>query len=145
MPLIDSFRDELLALKKQQEENRRLCGRSYYKDDEEYVFVDCMGYLFDPERVSRHFKSVLRKNGLKEIRFHDTRHSAGSALCQNGVNMKEIQEWLGHSDFSTTANIYSHLRSDTKRSTAASMMKCLGMSVAKKEETTSGDAVTSLK
>ena len=41
--------------------------------------------------------------------------------------MKEIQEWLGHSDFSTTANIYSHLSSETKKSTAASMMASLGL------------------
>ena len=68
-----------------------------------------------------------RGGGLREIRFHDTRHSSGSALCQMGVSMKEIQEWLGHSDFSTTANIYSHLTSDTKVRTAESMMKTLGM------------------
>ena len=104
-----------------------MCKRSYNRQDEEYVFVDAMGNLFDPERISRHFKSVLKKNGLREIRFHDTRHSSGSALCQMGVSMKEIQEWLGHSDFSTTANIYSHLTSDTKVRTAESMMKTLGM------------------
>ncbi len=148
MPLFDMFRDELLTMKEQQEANRKLCGRSYHKEDEEYVFVDTMGYLYDPERVSRHFKAILRKNGLKEIRFHDTRHSAGSALCQLGVNMKEIQEWLGHSDFSTTANRYSHLTSDTKKSTMASMVRTLGLSaenvtVNKKEEATSEDAATS--
>lgn len=148
MPLFDMFREELLAMKEQQEANRKICGRSYYKDDEEYVFVDTMGYLYDPERVSRHFKAILRKNGLKEIRFHDTRHSAGSALCQLGVNMKEIQEWLGHSDFSTTANRYSHLTSDTKKSTMASMVRTLGLSaenvtVNPKEEATSEDAATS--
>lgn len=148
MPLFDMFREELLAMKEQQEANRKICGRSYYKDDEEYVFVDTMGYLYDPERVSRHFKAILRKNGLKEIRFHDTRHSAGSALCQLGVNMKEIQEWLGHSDFSTTANRYSHLTSDTKKSTMASMVRSLGLGLEnvtaeKKEETASEDAAAS--
>ncbi len=69
-------------------------------------------------------------------------HSAGSTLCQLGVNMKEIQEWLGHSDFSTTANRYSHLTSDTKKSTMASMVRTLGLSaenvtVNSKEEATS--------
>lgn len=127
MPLVELFKEDLLALKDRQEENKAICGRSYNKADEDYVFVDTMGFIFDPERVSRHFKSILRKNGLKEIRFHDTRHSAGSALCQSNVNMKEIQEWLGHSDFSTTANIYSHLRSDTKLSTAESMIETLGL------------------
>ena len=127
MPLVKEFKDELLELKKQQERNKAICKGSYNKADAEYVFVDAMGNLFDPERISRHFKSVLKKNGLREIRFHDTRHSSGSALCQMGVSMKEIQEWLGHSDFSTTANIYSHLTSDTKVKTAESMMKTLGM------------------
>ncbi len=143
MPLIGIFRDDLLALKKVQTENRKICGNSYNTEDIDYVFVDSLGNLFDPERVSRHFKTIIRKNGLKPIRFHDTRHSAGSALCQNGVNMKEIQEWLGHSDFSTTANIYSHLRSDTKVSTAASMMATLGMESSKKEETASEDTTSS--
>jgi integrase len=46
-------------------------------------------------------------------------------LRKNGL--KEIQEWLGHSDFSTTANRYSHLTSDTKKSTMASMVRSLGL------------------
>ncbi|MGL6202095.1 MAG: tyrosine-type recombinase/integrase [Lachnospiraceae bacterium] len=36
------------------------------------------------------------------------RHSCASLLLANGVPMKQIQEWLGHSDFSTTANVYAH-------------------------------------
>ena len=142
MPLFGSFRKELLEMKERQEAYKKLCGKSYNYEDEEYVFVDAMGSLHDPERVSRHFKSILRKNGLKKIRFHDTRHSSGSALCQDRVSMKEIQEWLGHSDFSTTANIYSHLTSATKRETMESMAKVLGL-YEKKEETASKEAIPS--
>ena len=43
------------------------------------------------------------------MRFHDLRHSCASLLLANGVPLKHIQEWLGHSDFTTTANIYAHL------------------------------------
>ncbi|MDD5840998.1 MAG: tyrosine-type recombinase/integrase, partial [Gemmiger formicilis] len=58
-----------------------------------------------------HYHAIihLRDFGLRPIRFHDLRHSCASLLLANGVPMKQIQEWLGHSDFSTTANIYSHL------------------------------------
>ncbi|WP_295475763.1 tyrosine-type recombinase/integrase, partial [uncultured Subdoligranulum sp.] len=66
-----------------------------------------------------------RKNGLRQIRFHDTRHSCASLLLRNGVQMKEIQEWLGHSDISTTANIYAHLDSQSKQLSAATMEQAL--------------------
>ena len=57
--------------------------------------------------------------------FHDTRHSCASLLLRNGVQMKEIQAWLGHSDISTTANIYAHLDSQSKQLSAATMEQAL--------------------
>lgn len=51
----------------------------------------------------------FRKRNLKQIRFHDLRHSCASILLKNGANMKEIQAWLGHSTYNTTADIYAHL------------------------------------
>lgn len=58
---------------------------------------------------------------MKKIRFHDLRHSCASLLLANGVPLKQIQEWLGHSDFSTTANIYAHLDYASKISSAQAM------------------------
>jgi len=46
---------------------------------------------------------------LRHIRFHDLRHSCASFLLANGFNLKDAQEWLGHSDIATTANVYAHL------------------------------------
>ena len=80
-----------------------------------------------PDYVSNSFKLILRNFGLRPIRFHDLRHSCASLLLANGVPMKQIQEWLGHSDFSTTANIYSHLDYSSKISSAEAMMNGLGM------------------
>lgn len=62
---------------------------------------------------------------MRKIRFHDLRHSCASLLLANGVRMKEIQEWLGHSDFSTTANIYAHLYYSAKIASANVMVNCL--------------------
>ena len=42
-------------------------------------------------------------------------------LLKNGVPMKDIQEWLGHSDFNTTANIYAHLDTTSKSASATRM------------------------
>lgn len=51
----------------------------------------------------------MKKKKLKIIRFHDLRHTCASILLKNGANMKEIQAWLGHSNYNTTANLYAHL------------------------------------
>ncbi|MBN3013916.1 tyrosine-type recombinase/integrase [Ruthenibacterium lactatiformans] len=55
------------------------------------------------------------------------RHSCASLLLKQGVPMKQIQEWLGHSDISTTANIYAHLDSRSKQLSAATMEKALAL------------------
>ena len=64
---------------------------------------------FRPDTFSNKYIRFLNRKGLKHIRFHDLRHSCASLLYANGVSLKEIQEWLGHSDMNTTANIYSHV------------------------------------
>ena len=59
---------------------------------------------------------------MKKIRFHDLRHSCASLLYANGVALKDIQEWLGHSDIGTTSNIYTHLDYSNKVSSANAIM-----------------------
>ena len=119
LPLVPQYRDLLLRMKTRQEQCRELCGNSY--TDSDYIYVNDLGVPYKPNFVSQHFKLLLRKNQLREIRFHDLRHTCASLLLKNGVSMKEIQEWLGHSDFSTTANTYAHLDTKSKNTSAAKM------------------------
>ena len=128
LPLVPAFQTKLAALKEQQEKNRILCGRSYCTDSLGYVLVDAMGNRLKLSYISTAFPALLKRNGLRPIRFHDLRHSCASLLLKNGVPMKQIQEWLGHSDFSTTANIYAHLDAGSKLTSAQAMEKGLGMS-----------------
>ena len=73
-PLIPFLKERLLEAKKQQEENRKLCGRAYNKEYLGYVCVDVIGNLIKPNYVSSTFGKLLAKNNLRHIRFHDLRH-----------------------------------------------------------------------
>ena len=131
LPLVPFVKERLLVLKKEQENNRRLCGRSYHKQFAGYVCINEMGDLIKPHYVTEQFPKLLDANGLRRIRFHDLRYSCASRMLANGVPMKQIQDWLGHSDFSTTANIYAHLDYSTKLSSADAMLSGLGFQTEK--------------
>ncbi len=118
LPLIPKVRDLLLKLKEQQEKNKQLYGEQYEHKYDDYIVVDDLGYRRNPDTISSHFKLVLKRNGLPRIKFHELRHSCASLLLEEGVGMKEIQEWLGHSTYTTTADIYSHLDYRSKNKVA---------------------------
>lgn len=128
LPLVPVIRHKLLELKARQDLHRKLCGKSYNKQDAAYICVDPLGTLISPKRLNRNYTKLLRDNNFRHIRFHDLRHSCASLLLKNGVPMKQIQEWLGHSDFSTTANIYAHLDYSSKVSSAQALASGLTFS-----------------
>jgi len=98
-----------------------ICGKSYNKADSDYIYTDSLGNRIKPNYLTSAFPEFIVKNGFKRMRFHDLRHSCASLLLANGVSLKEIQEWLGHSDFAITANIYAHLEFDSKLKSADRM------------------------
>ena len=119
------FEKLLLELKKKQAENRRICGGCYCREYMDYIYVNEMGELMKPDTLSKSFPEFLEKHGMRRIRFHDLRHSCASLLYANGVALKDIQEWLGHSDISTTSNIYTHLDYSSKVASANAILSLL--------------------
>ena len=118
-PLMNKYKEAMLnKMKKEQELNRKVCGKDYCTDYLDYIYVNPMGRRIRPDFLSQHFPDFLVAHQMKRIRFHDLRHSCASLLYANGVSLKEIQEWLGHSDISTTSNIYTHLDFSSKVSSA---------------------------
>lgn len=122
-PLIDEIKQLLLAERKKQTQNRKEFGKEYIQNP--YVFVWDNGKPFATEYVSQHFKRLLEWNNLPHIRFHDLRHSCASILLSRGFTLKDVQEWLGHSDITLTANMYGHLDIERKKAIADTMANIL--------------------
>lgn len=125
LPLLPEIESLLIERKEEIEKNKELFKKSYNHKFDEYVFVDDIGDLINPDIISNRFRTLLRKNHLKHIRFHDLRHSCASLLVASKVPMKNIQEWLGHSNFNTTADVYSHLDYSSKYESANALSKAL--------------------
>ena len=121
LPLIGSFREYFLQVKEAQELNKQVCGNCYNHEYDGFVFVDELGERMRTNYLTSAFPKFLEGHGLRRMRFHDLRHSCASLLLANGVPLKHIQEWLGHSDFTTTANIYAHLDYKSKITSAQAM------------------------
>lgn len=127
LPLVPPFEKLLLEIREQQKRNMEQCGNSYSTANLEYIYLDKLGNLISPEYISDHFAIFLRNKGLRRIRFHDLRHSCATLLYQQGVSLKEIADYLGHSTVTTTMNTYTHMDFSSKEASAGAMLSALPM------------------
>ncbi len=97
-------------------------------NSEEYLCLDEKGDLIKPNYISKAFRIFLEKHELRHIRFHDLRHSCANLLITARVPLIEVQQWMGHSSLSTTADMYSHLTFDIKLRSAEVLSKQLSLS-----------------
>ena len=145
LPLLLQAEQLLLDKKNEIEKNKVLLGKNYDNRYLDYVCVDNLGRLILPNRLTKNFIKILRKNNLRKIRFHDLRHSCASIMLSNGVPMKQIQEWLGHADFGTTANIYSHLDYKTKQNSANTISNVFNFNLKEEDKTNEIDKTKELE
>ena len=120
-PLTEEAEAIFRRAKELEQQNRAAFGREYQEND--YVFKWADGHPYSPDYISHHFAKVLKRHGLPHIRFHELRHSCASMLINMGFTLKDVQEWLGHSDIKMTANVYSHLDNARKNTIAAKLMQ----------------------
>jgi integrase len=77
--------------------------------DDDLVFTTRIGTAIEPRNLSRHFEALRDKAKVRRVRFHDLRHSCASLLFDLGVPLRMVMEILGHSQISTTSDIYTHV------------------------------------
>lgn len=126
LPLVPHIEELLLKEKQKQEHYKALLRSGYCSEYDGYICRDNLGKLITPGQVTDHFRTMVKKHGLRKLRFHDLRHSCASLLLASGIQMKEIQEWLGHSNYNVTANLYSHLEYKAKVASADAISAALG-------------------
>lgn len=108
LPLCPYTYQYFALLRQTQQNQMALCGNSYDQRYLDFVCVDAMGTLLNPDFVSQKFQQLLIKYDLRPIRFHDLRHSCATIMLYFGYSMKDIQTWLGHSNYNFTADTYVH-------------------------------------
>lgn len=118
--MVISFLKELKIKQDKQKKNKH-----YNQQWIDFICVRDNGDLIPLEYISRTFPKICQKAGLKRLKFHELRHTNISLLLEAGANMKELQEWAGHSSYSTTANIYSHIQAKNKTNLTKSLEKII--------------------
>ncbi len=94
---------QLLAAVK---ERQRQSGKDILRMGGGFVCCDENGVLRNPHTLYTEYKKLLRKLNLPDIRFHDLRHSYATAMIEQKIPLKTVSHMLGHSNISTTADIY---------------------------------------
>jgi len=94
-----------------------------------WVFTDTAGGPLRKSNLTRRsFKPLLKRAGLRPIRFHDLRHTAASLMLAANVHPKIVQERLGHASIAMTLDVYPHLIPSLQREAAAKLDGILGSS-----------------
>lgn len=105
LPLPEPVYNMLLDQYMKRERYKKMFGDSYNDKYEDYVCVTQLGDLLRPTYITNHFAGILKKHGMRKIRFHDLRHTFASILIKNDTQLIDVSNFLGHSDIATTVNI----------------------------------------
>jgi integrase len=91
-----------------------------------HIFATEAGTIINPSNLrNRSFKPLLKRAGLRPIRFHDLRHTCATLLLSKDVNPKIVSEMLGHSSIAITLDTYSHVLPNMRDQAAAAMEEAL--------------------
>lgn len=124
-PLTDEQLEMFLNLKKKEKKYRKICGNCYFEND--YVFKHEDGTLFYPDYPTKLFGKLIKSMPElpQYITLHGLRSSCVSILVHQGMDVKSIQKWVGHSDIDTTLRIYAKVKDKEAKQEISDTMNTL--------------------
>lgn len=141
VPMLDFVKEAFLEEKHRQEREgiRSLAQVDGYAD---FIFVNRFGMLQHQSTLNKAIRRITRDCNdevllkdpeatvlLPHFSCHSLRHTFTTRMCEAGVNVKVIQDTLGHADISTTLNIYADVTKDLKKSEFEGLDKWFGKSM----------------
>ena len=108
-----------ILLKRKQDQAQELLASTGEYTDPVYVFTNRDGRYLSPQATTRRFKKLLAECGLPTMRFHDLRHSTSGILRDEGMRIKELQQWMRHGKIEMTADVYLHVSEKREKCLAA--------------------------
>lgn len=135
IPMMKEVRKALLQEKKRQmaEGFHRIEVDGYTN----FIFINRMGYLYNPQTINRAIKRIIQASNteekelarkehrkpvlIRDFSVHNLRHTFCTRFCENETNLKVIQEIMGHSDITTTMNVYAEATKDKKMESIAKL------------------------
>ena len=124
-PLFPEIKEAVLERFKQIENNKELLGNTYNDKFDEYLFVHDNGDLIQPNYFTKRLKKIIKRTKLKKITPHGLRHSVATLLHLEGVDIRNLQDWLGHENITST-NVYTRSDYQKQIQTSKVIEKILG-------------------
>ena len=125
LPLVDPIAERLKAVKAQQEYNQKICGNCYNQEYLGYVFVDAMGNLIQPDSVDDRLSAVVERERSAQDPIPRFAPLLRQPVAERGSTDEADPRVAGPQRYSTTANIYAHLDSQSKNLSARTMANTL--------------------
>jgi integrase len=108
-------RELLLNKKEEILTDKDFYGNCYNYQYDNYICVDQMGKLLEPDYITSKLNKIAKKLALPNVTLTMLRHSFASTLIDASYSMKDVQIMMGHSQFQTTANTYVHVEKEKLR------------------------------
>ena len=123
---------QVLKEHREQQTDGRIMAGAAYNSELDLVFSNELGEPICPRAFTRVFERLVKKAGLN-VTFHGLRHTFATLALQEGVDVKTIQETLGHHSAAFTMDVYSNVTAKMRREAADRVSNLLASLIEEKQ------------